>query len=302
MDHAIAKLLRWYRTHKRKLPWRDVMDANRNPDAYKIFVSEIMLQQTQVDRVIPKFRTWLKIFPTWKKLSDASNANVIRAWSGLGYNRRAIMIRDSARRVTEEGVPQDEISWRALPGVGPYTSAVLAGFVNHKRTIAIDTNVRRVAGRAFCGIAFPQQTDHERVHRALKKYIPKKGKTWEIAPAFMDLGSLICTTKNPNCSQCPLKSTCRAQKKGVSFNDHTPQKKGMEKHHLNKPFPDRIYRGRILACISNDAILISTLGKKIDETFSEQEDSAWLERMLTRLEKDLLIQKTKKKIFLSTRA
>jgi len=300
MDHAIAELLRWYRVHKRKLPWRDVLDAKGNLDAYKIFVSEIMLQQTQVDRVIPKFKTWIKKFSSWKKLSDATNADVIRAWSGLGYNRRALMIRDSARRVMQDGVPHDETTWRTLPGVGPYTSAVLAGFINHARTVAIDTNVRRVAGRALCGIPFPQLSDQERVHRALDRTIPKTGKTWEIPPAFMDLGSIICTTKIQDCAHCPLKSTCRAQNKISKMEKHISQKIKKENHHLNKPFPDRIYRGRILACVQKKSIQISQLGKKIDATFSKDDDTAWIERMITRLERDTLITRKKNTITLSS--
>lgn len=301
MSPVLKKLLRWYRTNKRDLPWRDVVGVDGKPDAYKIFLSEIMLQQTNVKKVIPKFESFLETFPSWESLASASNADAIRAWSGLGYNRRALMVRDAARRIRDHGVPNNEDEWRALPGVGPYTAAALVGFINRKRGIAIDTNVRRVAGRALCGIPYPQLSDHGRVHGALANATPKRGKTWEIPSAFMDLGSRVCTTKNPDCRQCPISGTCGARKKLSAGATYAPLKKSVESRHRNKPYPDRIYRGRILSHIGQQPTSLLALGKKIDPAFDVRKDMAWLRRMIDRLIREQLAERKKKKIFLSSR-
>ncbi len=298
-SNVILKLLRWYRKNKRELPWRDVVDKKGKPDAYKIFISEIMLQQTQVDRVIPKYILWLKTFPSWHTLSRATNADVIRAWAGLGYNRRALMTRNAARHVVHNSVPKTEDEWRALPGVGPYTAAALTGFVNHRRAVAIDTNVRRVAGRVFNGIPYPQLKDHERVHRKIAKNLPKTGKFWEVPAAFMDLGSAICTSKNPSCHICPLRSECRAKTKIQNGAEHVPLTKSKERIHRNKKFPDRIYRGRILSLVTSAPQHIDRLGNKIDETFNAQHDQEWIERMVERMTRDQLVERENKKVFLT---
>jgi len=298
MSRAIQNLLRWYRKNKRDLPWRDVVDANGKPDAYKIFVSEIMLQQTQVDRVIPKFETWLHAFPSWKKLAEAKNADVIRAWSGLGYNRRALYARDASRQVVLRGVPHTEDEWRALPGVGPYTAAAIAGFANRKRTIAIDTNVRRVTGRVFCGIPFPQLKDTDHILRVLRTVLPKRGKYWEIPAAFMDLGSSVCRSAAPHCQVCPLRVDCKARQKFERGTQHVPLTKTSERIHRNKKYPDRIYRGRILSLVCKAPCVKRKIGARIDDTYDDENDAEWIERMIARLVRDKLIEDKNEKLFL----
>lgn len=281
----IRRLLRWYRTHKRNLPWR------RTRDAYRLFISELMLQQTQVDRVIPKYRDWLRRFPTWNAAANATSADLIRAWAGLGYNRRALYVRDAARVVTAHGVPRTEEAWRRLKGVGPYAAAALAMFVNRKPAVVIDTNIRRVAGRAFLGRPFPENRDDAGITRALRRSLPETGAFWDIPQAFMDLGSSVCTVRSPSCSICPLQGVCRSAPR---FSGTKPPKKitgkTRESRHLDKRHPDRIYRGRILSWIREHGPTgLHDIGPNIDPDYRKRADHAWLSAMVERLAKDGLL-------------
>ena len=240
---AIRALLAWYRKNKRILPWRDV------DDAYRVFISEIMLQQTQVDRVIPKFREWIHQFPTWKRLADAKTADLLHAWAGLGYNRRALQVREAARQVVERGEPKDEGEWRALKGVGPYTAAALTEFANHRPAIVIDTNVRRVAGRLFLGRPHPTLSDDARLRGILARIVPRRGRHWDVPQAFMDLGSAICLP-SPQCAVCPLRRRCLAAPKFLSGMGpkrrmvRTKERRHANKPHLSRPHPRTDTNGR----------------------------------------------------------
>jgi A/G-specific adenine glycosylase len=172
----VEELLRaWYERHGRDLPWR------RTRDPYSILVSEVMLQQTQVERVIPRYRGWLERWPTVTALAAATPADVIRAWQGLGYNRRGLSLHRAARLVAAHGWPDDLTT---LPGVGPYTAAAVANFAFGRDVLPVDTNVARVQERT--ARAFPA----------------------EAAQALMDLGATICLARIPRCDQCPLASGC----------------------------------------------------------------------------------------------
>jgi A/G-specific adenine glycosylase len=169
------QLLAWFRANGRDLPWR------RTHDPYAILVSEVMLQQTQVDRVIPRYCDWLARWPTAETLAAASAADVIRAWQGLGYNRRGLNLHRAARVIAERGWPDDLTE---LPGVGPYTAAAVANFAFGREVLPVDTNVRRVQERT--GAAF----------------------TARAAQALMDLGATICLARVPRCASCPLATGC----------------------------------------------------------------------------------------------
>jgi A/G-specific adenine glycosylase len=173
-----ALLLAWFREHRRDLPWR------RTRDPYAILVSEVMLQQTQVERVIPRYLEWLDRWPTAEALADASPAEVIRAWQGLGYNRRGLNLHRAARAIAERGWPKDLTE---LPGVGPYTAAAIENFAFGKDALPVDTNVRRVQERT--GAMFSP--------RAVQ--------------ALMDLGATICLARVPRCDACPLAAACPAR-------------------------------------------------------------------------------------------
>jgi A/G-specific adenine glycosylase len=168
-------LLAWFREHGRDLPWR------RTRDPYAVLVSEVMLQQTQAARVVPRWQAWLERWPSAEALAAASTADVIREWQGLGYNRRAVALQRAARVVAERGWPDD---LTALPGVGPYTADAVACFAFGRPVLPLDVNVRRVRERT--GEAF----DHR------------------CAQALMDLGATVCIARVPRCGECPLASGC----------------------------------------------------------------------------------------------
>jgi A/G-specific adenine glycosylase len=170
-----AQLLAWYAEHGRDLPWR------RTRDPYAILVSEVMLQQTQVPRVVPRYLEWLERWPTADALAAAPRADVIRAWQGLGYNRRAVNLHGAAQAVAASGWPDDLTE---LPGVGPYTAAAVACFAFSAPVLPLDTNVLRVQERTR------QAFDHE------------------CAQALFDLGREVCLARVPRCGACPLAAGC----------------------------------------------------------------------------------------------
>ena len=168
-------LLTWFSQNGRDLPWR------RTRDPYAILVSEVMLQQTQVERVVPRYLEWVERWPTVDTLAAATTADVIRAWQGLGYNRRGLNLHHAARQIARDGWPDDLTQ---LPGVGPYTAAALARFAFGRDVLPVDTNVQRVQERT--GHAFS----------------PRTGQ------ALMDLGATICLARVPRCGLCPLAEPC----------------------------------------------------------------------------------------------
>jgi A/G-specific adenine glycosylase len=170
-----AALLRWFAEHGRALPWRQTHDP------YAILVSEVMLQQTQVERVVPRYLAWLERWPDVEALAAASPADVIRAWQGLGYNRRGLNLHRAAQQIAAEGWPDD---LTALPGVGPYTAAAVANFALGRGVLPVDTNVQRIQERT--GHAFS----------------PAAGQ------ALMDLGATVCLARVPRCGVCPLARGC----------------------------------------------------------------------------------------------
>lgn len=197
-------VLTWYRENKRDLPWRD-------SDPWGVLVSEIMLQQTPVARVLPIYIQWMKHWPTAASLAQATPAEVITAWGRLGYPRRALRLHECAKVITTQHngvVPSTEIELRKLPGVGEYTSAALIAFAFGGRSLVLDINIRRLFSRVVDGVETPKAapTKSERVER--KKLIPEKSAAiW--AAATMELGALICTAKKPKCGVCPLADQCK---------------------------------------------------------------------------------------------
>ena len=180
-------LLAWYGENARDLPWRHTHDP------YAILVSEVMLQQTQVVRVVPRYEEWLARWPTVEALAAASPADVIQAWSGLGYNRRAVNLHRCAQAVVARGgFPRGPEELRKLPGIGPYTAAAIACFAFGAQIAAPDTNALRVLERAFPGVdvAIPE------------------GRAYEWNQALFDLGREVCIARKPRCGVCPLESGC----------------------------------------------------------------------------------------------
>lgn len=257
-------------------------------------VSEIMLQQTQVDRVINFYRHWLKQFPTWKKLAGATNAQVIHAWAGLGYNRRALTLRDAARHVVEYGLPDSEEGWLAIKGIGPYTAAAVSAFAQQQRTLPIDTNIRRVLGRLLLGKPFPMLADDEAIRSRASSFLPRRGAYYDVPQAIFDLATSICT-KNPACASCPLRRDCKAAKLFLSGRVKIPKHSvavAQERRHRNKPHPDRIYRGRILKVVREwGQVVLRAIGSLVDPDFDRKLDRQWVEAMVERLVRDGLVSR-----------
>ncbi|HEV7179555.1 MAG TPA: hypothetical protein VGN11_06770 [Candidatus Baltobacteraceae bacterium] len=200
-------LLQWYaRNGRSHLPWRT------RRDAYYTVVSEYMLQQTQVDRVLPKFEAFIVRYPDVRALARASTAGVIRIWQGLGYNSRAVRLLDFARAVVEKHggeIPSETEALRSLPGVGPYTAAAVRAFGFNLDDAAMDTNVRRIVHRVCFGVEVPPKASLPQLDAKARELVPAgMGHDWN--SAVMDLGATICTARAPKCLVCPLRTCCAA--------------------------------------------------------------------------------------------
>lgn len=196
-------LLAWFEEKQRVLPWREA----RTP--YRIWVSETMLQQTQVITVIPYFERWLERFPDIETLARAPLEEVLKAWEGLGYYRRARLLHRGARYVAEERggvIPATSSELLELPGVGPYTAAAIASLAFGERVLAVDGNVKRVASRLFC---LSGEIKPVAVQAVLEPHLPESG-AGSFNEALMELGATVCTPRSPRCGGCPVKSHCEA--------------------------------------------------------------------------------------------
>ncbi|HTD64077.1 MAG TPA: A/G-specific adenine glycosylase [Verrucomicrobiae bacterium] len=239
------RVLAWYRRSGRDLPWRHTRDP------YRVLVSEVMLQQTQVSRVLPAYRRFLLRFPTLRALARAPLGNVLREWSGLGYNRRARDLHRIARTHSSR-LPRTVAGLDALPGVGAYTASAVACFAFGEPTAFADTNIRRVLGRAVLGHT---ATDDEAV--GLDRMIGSKreGARWH--HALMDIGATICLTRRPRCDVCPVRDVCEYD--GVDRSSRRNQ----------SPFvaSDRRVRGAILRQLvsSSRGVTMATLRRGIND-------------------------------------
>jgi A/G-specific adenine glycosylase len=205
-----TRLRAWFRANGRDLPWR------RTRDPYRILVSELMLQQTQVSRVVPKYAEFLATFPTLHDVARARPARVMEAWSGLGYYARARNLHALARRVTDRGreagatLPPDVASLRALPGIGAYTAGAVSSFAYERRAELVDTNVARVLKRVFAPDAdIKRGPGQKRVWSIAREILPRTGRAaWTHNQALMELGALVCTARVARCGECPVRSHC----------------------------------------------------------------------------------------------
>lgn len=272
------KLLGWYRRHGRAaLPWRTV----RNP--YRTVVSEFMLAQTQVERVIPKFEAFVQRFPDFGSLARAPLADVLREWKGLGYNLRAVRLHRLAQAVVERydgALPSDCEALRPLPGVGPYTVAAIRAFGFNLDDAPIDTNVRRIVNRLFFGLEYPQPVAARELDGQARALVPH-GRAHDWNSALMDLGATICTARAPKCLLCPVRADCAAAPVDAAQLDRL-RERGTRRRSPQERIPfvqtTRYARGRIVDRLRElppgerisllelyDSISASIAGRSFDE-------------------------------------
>jgi A/G-specific adenine glycosylase len=258
--HADADaILAWYAAVRRDLPWR------RTADPYRILVSEVMLQQTQVARVVPYYEAWLERFPSEAALAEAPAADVLRCWSGLGYNRRALALQAACLLVARDGWPRTVEGLLALPGVGPYTAAAVASFAFGVQAAVVDTNVRRVVER----LDRRERRAPELARRA--QAIVPDGRAADWNQALTELGATVCTARAPACEACPAASCHSHGRPAIAPTARRPAKR------VRFEDTDRYVRGRVVAALA--------AAEAVPDGFAPER----LERALTGLERDGLV-------------
>lgn len=273
-----APVLRWYAGNARDLPWR-------RPGAtpWAIMVSEFMLQQTPVSRVLPAYASWLERWPSPAALASASAADAVRQWNRLGYPRRALRLHASAGVITSEHagqVPDTAAGLRTLPGVGDYTAAAVASFAFGERNVVLDTNVRRVLARLIAGQALPGPAPSAAERRLAGSLLPADGKVaarWSVA--IMELGALVCTAASPHCAVCPLAASCSWLAAG---RPRSSARRPGQAYHGS----DRQCRGRLLAVLRDAAGPVPA-----ELVAAAWDDSAQRERALAALISDGLVMR-----------
>ena len=239
----VPRVVAWFDDAARDLPWRH---ADRTP--WGVLVSEVMLQQTPVVRVEPVWREWLRRWPAPADLAAAPTADVLRAWGRLGYPRRALRLQDCARAIVERHdgtVPDDEGALLALPGIGEYTAAAVRAFAFGRRSVVVDTNVRRVLARTLGGtaLAAPSPTAAERSLAADTAPVDDAtAARW--AAASMELGAVVCTARAPRCHACPVADLCAWRAAGHPPDEHAHRRRTQAWHGT-----DRQVRGRVMAAL-----------------------------------------------------
>ena len=273
------EIVGWFNKNQRDLPWR-------KSNAWGVLVSEIMLQQTPVARVLPIYNEWIKRWPSPKDLAAANTSEVITAWGRLGYPRRALRLHQCAKVISEQynnRLPETEQELRALPGIGEYTAAAIVAFAFKERSLVLDVNIRRLFARAIDGLEVPKPsiTKDERKKRA--ELIPARNPhLW--AAATMELGALICTAQNPKCAICPIADSCKWRSLDFPKSD---QKKRTQAWHGT----DRQCRGVIVQALRENKILSIKDLKKLWHLDSQ------VEKALSSLIKDGLITSRKKNYY-----
>ncbi|MCC9311366.1 A/G-specific adenine glycosylase [Kitasatospora sp. RB6PN24] len=238
--HSIV--LDWYRENARHLPWR-------TPEAspWAVMVSEFMLQQTPVKRVLPAYAAWLERWPTPAHLAADAPGEAVRMWGRLGYPRRALRLHAAATAIVERHggrVPDDHAELLALPGVGEYTAAAVASFAFKQRHAVLDTNVRRVFARAVTGVEYPANATTAAERRVATELLPDAAEVAaEWAVGVMELGALVCTARSPECGGCPLRARCAWQRAGC------PPHQGPARRGQSYEGTDRQVRGKLLAVL-----------------------------------------------------
>ncbi len=269
----------WFKKNKRDLPWRKT-------DAWGVLVSEFMLQQTPVNRVLPVYESWMKRWPTAAYLAKATPAEVITAWGRLGYPRRALRLHECAKEITHNfkgKIPESEAELRALPGIGEYTAAAITAFAFEKRSLVLDINIRRLFARLFDGVETPTQSATKIEKSRYEELIPKKDPhLW--AAATMELGAVICTSQAPKCGICPVAHVCKWRSLDYPKSD-------VVKRRQSWHGTDRQCRGTIVQALRENEVLTKSQITQLWDVPSQ------LERALLTLLDDGLIESRGKNKF-----
>ena len=237
-----SKLLAWYHKHGRTLPWRD------HPDPYAVWVSEIMLQQTRVDTVVPYYEKWMQLFPDVKSLANAGEQKVLQAWEGLGYYSRARNLHKAAKIVAQKfngKLPRNLDELRELPGIGRYTVGAIASMAFELDEPTLDGNLRRVFARLYDVKESADSPTGEKMLWSLAAQNLPKGQAGDFNQALMDLGATISVPKNPRCLSCPLMEMCKARRNGTQDNRPVLKRKKVSPHHIHAAGVI-VKRGRVL--------------------------------------------------------
>jgi A/G-specific adenine glycosylase len=227
-----SRLLAWYRDNQRTLPWRGPLRAN----AYAVWVSEIMLQQTRVETVIPYFERWMRLFPDVCALAGASEHDVLNAWEGLGYYSRARNLHRAAKIVGDQHrgeIPRDLDDLRKLPGIGRYTVGAIASIAFHMDVATLDGNIKRVYSRLFDVNEPADSPAGEKILWKLADENLPRGQAGDYNQALMDLGALICVPKNPRCLICPIMEFCKARQEGTQEQRPVMKPKQAVPHYIH---------------------------------------------------------------------
>jgi A/G-specific adenine glycosylase len=271
----------WFKKNKRDLPWRKT-------DSWGILVSEFMLQQTPVNRVLPVYNEWMKRWPTAAHLAKATPAEVITAWGRLGYPRRALRLHECAKVITKElkgKIPTTEVELRKLPGIGEYTAAAMVAFAYSGRSLVLDINIRRLFVRLFDGAESPttSATNDEKVR--YEELIPKKDPhIW--AAATMELGALVCTSQSPKCAICPVSDKCLWRSLDYPKSD-------LVKRRQSWHGTDRQCRGAVVQALRENEILTKSQIEQLWDVPSQLEKA-----LLTLLDDGLIEARGKSKFSL----
>lgn len=277
MQSLAGPVLAWYRQAARDLPWR-----RPGTSAYAVLVSEVMLQQTPVSRVLDPYAYWLERWPTPAALAESPSGEAVRQWGRLGYPRRALRLHSAAVACVERHggqVPEEYGALRALPGVGDYTAAAVASFAYGQRHVVLDTNVRRVLARAVEGQATAPPSPRVAERVLADSLLPSgaTAATWSVA--VMELGALVCTARAPRCSECPIATACRwlaagrppspAARRTQPYEGTDRQARGrllaLVRDHpgpidlpsFDAAWPDNEQRARALASLLADGLLVA---------------------------------------------
>lgn len=291
MDQKLSffqeNILQWYAKNKRDLPWR------KTTDPYHILVSEFMLQQTQVDRVIPKYAAFLKQFPTLQKLAAASPADVIKTWAGLGYNRRAVNLHRLAQTLVNDHrghIPRHLDLLEHLPGIGPYTASAIASFAYNADVPVLDVNIHRVLERYFALKPETPARQRQELRTLARALIPKEqGSTWH--NALMDFGALQCTAHNPACALCILHQNCsffaELQRTPLPERNKLFTQKKKTQSFIGST---RYHRGKIIAYLRTyKESTLTALMRHMQKEYHITDDT-YLKSVIEGLKKDRLIQ------------